>query len=110
MSTTETSKYFEDVKKYDPSASEAIVDKIASNLRLVLSNPDAAYVSATDPEELATVRKNYLKKKLELSHSDEELDAGISSVMDQLKGVNKKSRVTVYYLLAKHFDKLDIYS
>ncbi len=110
MTTTETSKYFEDIKQYDSSADEAIVDKIASNLRLVMQNDDAKWVSASDSAELETVRENYLKKKLELSHSDEELDAGITAVMEQLKGVNKKSRVTVYYLLAKHFGKLDIYS
>ena len=52
------------------------------------------------------MRESWLKKKLALTHSDADLDAAIKSVAETMKGDNSKSRVTFYYLLAKHYGKL----
>ena len=98
-----------DVKKYAPQADDAVIAAMASTYRLVLGKPDTAYVAFSDPSELETVKTNFLKKKLGLTNSDEELDAAIAKVGVTLKGVNKKSRLTVYYLLAEHFKKLDVF-
>jgi hypothetical protein len=56
------------------------------------------------------VRDSFLKKKLGLTHSDDELDAAIQAVGDRMKDNAAKNRVTVYYLLADHFDKLSDFS
>ena len=56
-----------DVKKYAPKADDAVLEKMLSTYKLALSKPDAAYVSFSDPDELKTVRENFLKKKLGLS-------------------------------------------
>ena len=98
-----------DVKKYAPEADDAVVAKMVSTYRLVLSKPDTAYVAFSDPGELETVRKNFLRKKLGLTQPDEELDAAIAEVGAQLKGVNRKSRVMVYYLLAEKLGRLDVF-
>ena len=74
--------------------------------RLVLSRSDTALVAWSDPEELETVKRNFLVKKLGLTEADG-LDAVIEAVVAKLKGVNRKSRLTVYYLLAQQLGKLD---
>ena len=55
------------------------------------------------------MRNNFLKKKLGLTNSDEELDKAIMLAADKMKGDRTKNRVTVYYLLADHFGKLSMF-
>ena len=97
------------VHTYAPHADTAIIDKMATTYRLVLSNRDSALVSASDPEELKTVRENFLKKKLGLTQSDGELDAAIAEVIAHMKDGKPNPRLAVYYLLAEKFDKLDVF-
>ena len=94
-----------DVKKYVSNANDAAIAGLESTYRLVMTNADSAYVAFTDATELETVKKNFLEKKLGLSAADD-LDGAIAHVGEILKGVNKKSRITVYYLLAEKFGKL----
>ncbi|MFN0264265.1 DUF2853 family protein [Tepidamorphus sp. 3E244] len=101
----DNSKYYEDVKNYAGSCDEAAVDKIVKHLGIALRNRDSALVSASDPKELERVRESWLKKKLGLS-GDAELDAAIQTVVGKMKGDRSKERVTVYYMLAEHFNKL----
>jgi len=99
-----------DVKKHVPNADDAVIEKMVSTYRLVLSKPDTASVAFSDKAELETVRENFLKKKLGLTAGDAELDAAIAEVGEKLKGVNRKSRITVYYLLAEKFNKLSVFA
>lgn len=70
---------------------------------------DAETVSGSDAKELATVKNNYLIKKLGLADS-KELDAGIEEVMERIgKSERKKYRAVVYYMLMKKFDKESVY-
>ena len=62
-----------------------------------------------DPAELARVRDNFLKKKLTLTDGDDKLDAAIAGVITKMKADKTKSRVTVYYLLAEQYKKLDLF-
>lgn len=101
--------WIEDVKKYAPKADDAVLESMLKTYRLTLSNADSAYVAFGDPEELARVRDNFLKKKLGLTESEEKLDAAIKEVGEVLKGVNHRSRLTVYYLLAEKFGKLGVF-
>lgn len=72
-------------------------------------NKDSATVSASDPKELATVKKNFLIKKLGLKDGPK-LDEGINAVMDQYgRSTRAKYRAVVYYLLATHFRKKSAY-
>ena len=97
-----------DVKKYTDKVDETAVAAMEKTYRLVLSRSDTALVAWSDPAELETVKKNFLIKKLGLSEADG-LDAGLDAVGAKLKGVNRKSRLTVYYLLAEHFNKLGVF-
>jgi hypothetical protein len=70
---------------------------------------DAETVSGSDAKELATVKNNFLIKKLGLTDS-KELDAGIEEVMERIgKSERKKYRAVVYYMLMKKFDKESVY-
>ena len=70
---------------------------------------DAETVSGSDAKELATVKNNFLIKKLGLADSAE-LDAGIEEVMERIgKSERKKYRAVVYYMLMKKFDKESVY-
>lgn len=73
-------------------------------------NNDSSTVSGSDPSEIATVKNNFLIKKLGLSDGPE-LDSAIASVLEKYgKSNRKKYRAVVYYLLAKHFNKEGIYN
>jgi hypothetical protein len=73
---------------------------------LVLSQADSAVVASGAPTELETLKKNFLIKKLGLSDADG-LDDAIAVVGEKMKGVSRKNRLTVYYLLAQQLGKLD---
>jgi Protein of unknown function (DUF2853) len=92
------SEYLDDVRKYAPDASEATVTAIVKYCGIALRNADSSLVSASDPKELATVRDGFAAKKLGLDAAA--ADAGIQTVVEKMKGVRQKSRVTFYYLLA----------
>lgn len=70
---------------------------------------DASKVSASDKDELDTLKKNFLIKKLGLADTPK-LDEGIEAVMEKYGKSNpNKQRAVVYYLLTKHFKKASYY-
>ena len=93
------SDYSADVAKYSSPVNEAAVAAIVKYCGIALRNVDSSLVSGTDPEELGRVREGFATKKLGLAAA--EADAGMKTVLEKMKGVNKKSRVTFYYLLAE---------
>ena len=101
--------YLPHLGKYHESADPEAVRGIVRHCGIALRNPDASMVSAGDPVELARLRDSFLKKKLGLEQSDDDLDAAIKSLMERMTGDRAKSRVTVYYLLADQFGKLDLF-
>lgn len=98
-----------DVKKYAPDADDAVLANMLKTYRLVLSKQDSAAVAFSDPEELKTVRENFLKKKLGLTDGDEALDAAIAEVGEKMRDGTRNGRLAVYYLLAEKFGKLDVF-
>ncbi|QCI97473.1 DUF2853 family protein [Agrobacterium larrymoorei] len=97
--------YFADVKKYDAGADEAVVNKIVKHLGIALRNRDSSLVSSSDPEELARVKANWISKKLGVTGPD--ADKAVEETVTAMKADRTKSRVTFYYLAAKHLGKLD---
>ena len=93
------SEYSADVAKYSSPVNEAAVDAIVKYCGIALRNADSSLVSGSDPDELARVRDGFAAKKLGLSAA--EADAGIKKVVEKMKGVQRKHRVTFYYLLAE---------
>ena len=88
---------------------EAAAAGIVKHLGIALRNRDSSLVAGSDAAELARVRDNFLKKKLALTDADSKLDAAVSAVVEKMKADHSKSRVTVYYLLAEHYKKLDLF-
>ena len=86
-----------------------LLTKVTVGLGPSIYNADSSTVSGSDESELATVKNNYLIKKLGLSESDD-LDGAIASVMDTYGQSNRnKYRAVVYYLLCTHFNKASVY-
>ena len=98
--------YATNVKVYAPDAKDAVIAAIVKHLGIALRSKDASLVSCTDKDELARVRDSWCKKKLGLT-SDADCDAAIKKVCEAMKAERNKARVTFYYLVAKHFGKLD---
>lgn len=97
--------YLADVQKYDSGADGAVVDKIVKRLGIALRSRDARTVSCTSESELKTVKENWCKKRLELD--EDRAEETVQKVCADMKGVNAKSRVTFYYLCARHSGTMD---
>ncbi|AUP81214.1 DUF2853 family protein [Flavivirga eckloniae] len=103
-------KYAADLKdKFGVDADMDLLTKVAIGCGPSIYNADSSTVSGSDESELATVKNNFLIKKLGLEDSAD-LDKGIIEVMDKYGQSNRnKYRVVVYYLLTKHFKKESAY-
>ncbi|MDN5926176.1 MAG: DUF2853 family protein [Hyphomicrobiales bacterium] len=97
--------YISDVKKYDATASEEIVGKIVKHLGIALRNRDSSLVSCSDPKELDRVKTSWCGKKLGVT-DDAKVDGVLEKVCETMASDRTKSRVTFYYLAAKHLGKL----
>lgn len=98
-----------DVRKYDAAADEGVVAKIVSHCGIALRTRNASQVDFSDSKETDKVRESFLKKKLALTDPDATLDAAVAAVGARMTGAEDQNRVTVYYLLAQHFGKLDVF-
>ncbi|KRB46020.1 MULTISPECIES: DUF2853 family protein [unclassified Terrabacter] len=98
-----------DVRKYAPDADDAAIKGIVRHCGIALQKRDSALVAFTDKAETDRVRDGFMKKKLALTDSDADLDASLAEVGQVLKGDHTKNRVTVYYLLAEKYGKLDLF-
>lgn len=93
------SDYRADIGTYTTTVDEAVIAAIVRYCGIALRNADSALVSGTDPKELGTVRSGFAAKKLGLDAAA--ADAGMRAVLAKMTGVQRKSRVTFYYLLAE---------
>lgn len=103
-------KYAADLKdKCSINADMDLLTKVTIGCGPSIYNADSSTVSGSDDSELATVKNNFLIKKLGLKDSAD-LDKGIAAVMEQYGQSNRnKYRAVVYYLLTKHFGKESAY-
>ncbi len=103
-------KYVADLKdKCSVKADLDLLTKVTVGCGPSIYNKDAATVSGSDEKEIATVKNNFLVKKLGLKDGPD-LDKGIDAVMEKYGRANKsKYRAVVYYLLTVHFKKESIY-
>jgi hypothetical protein len=103
-------KYAADLKdKCGVTPDMDLLTKVTIGCGPSIYNADSSTVSGTDEKELATVKNNFLIKKLGLKDGPE-LDKAIASVIEQYGKSNKnKYRAVFYYLLTKHFKKESVY-
>lgn len=104
-------KYAADLKeKCNVNADMDLLTKVVIGCGPSIYNADAATISGTDAAEVATVKNNFLIKKLGLKDGAD-LDKGIDAVMETYGKSNRnKYRAVVYYMLTKHFKKEAVYS
>ncbi len=104
----DASDYEANIKVYANGYNQKAAEKIVGHLGIALRNRDSSLVSCSDQGELDRVREKWCRGKLGLAQTSPDIDAGIAAICEKMKpeGGNK-SRVTFYYLLAEHFNKLD---
>jgi hypothetical protein len=100
----------ESLAKYTSKINDAALQGMAKTYALVMSNKDSRFVSCGDESEKDTVRENFLKKKLGLKNSDDDLNAAIDAVCAKMKDDRFKNRVVFYYLLAEKYNLLGNFS
>ena len=101
------SRFMEDKGlKFDADLLKAVTKGLGPSIYKV----DAEVVSGTEVKELATVRNNFLIKKLGLEDTPV-LDGAMAEVMEAIgKSERKKYRAVVYYMLMEKFSKQGVYN
>jgi len=100
----------EEAKKLGLDISDELIEKVVISLGPSVYRKESELVACSQPKELETVKNSFLKKKLGLTNDDKELDEAIKEVCEQLGKSNRaKKRVHMYALLAKKFNKVDVY-
>ncbi|QQA42745.1 DUF2853 family protein [Pelagovum pacificum] len=86
-----------------------LLTKVTIGCGPTIYNRDASTVAASDKEELETIRKNFLVRKLGLANSPDLMDAIESVIETYGRSERQKFRAVIYYMLVKHFGKESIY-
>ena len=103
-------KYVETLKGLNVEVDEDLLKKVVDGLGPSIYNQDSSVVSCSDPNELKTVKENFLIKKLGMEDSAA-WDHAIEEVCEQMGKSNRnKYRAVFYYLLVKKFGKEHIYA
>lgn len=108
MSSDLYTKSVADISKYTDKVDEDLVQAMCKTYALVMSKKDSSGVACTAADELATVKTNFLKKKLGLT-DDAAMDDAIQAVCKEMSAARFKSRITFYYLLTKKFSKESVF-
>ncbi len=93
-------QYTAQLQELGQSVDASLLEEITNGLGPANYNADAAYVAATDPEEVKRVYTNFVADELAVSDEEKGM-AAIHEVLEMMSGINKKHRAVVYYLLAK---------
>jgi len=103
-------KYADDLKnKCGMTPDMDLLTKVTIGCGPAIYNADASTVAGSQPDELETVKNNFLMKKLGLKDSPD-LDSAIGKALDTYgQSERNKYRAVVYYMLTKHFGKESVY-
>lgn len=104
-------KYADDLRdKCGMQPDMDLLTKVTIGCGPSIYNADASTVAGGQPQELATVKDNFLVKKLGLSDGPQLMDA-INQVIETYgRSERNKYRAVIYYMLTKHFGKESVYS
>ncbi len=103
-------QYAADLKnKCGMSPDMDLLTKVTIGCGPAIYNADASTVAATQPDEIETVKNNFLIKKLGLSDGPQLSDAINSVLTTYGQSERNKYRAVVYYMLTKHFGKESVY-
>ena len=103
-------QYADDLKnKCGMSVDMDLLTKVTIGCGPSIYNADASTVAASQPDELETVKNNFLIKKLALNDGPELMDAINKAIETYGRSERNKYRAVMYYMLVKHFGKEAIY-
>ena len=104
-------KYADDLRtKCKITPDMDLLTKVTIGCGPAIYDTDAATVAGSSKDELETVKKNFLIKKLGLA-DDASLDAALDAVIETYgRSERNKYRAVVYYMLTKHFGKEAVYT
>jgi len=80
-----------------------LLTKVTIGCGPAIYGSDAAFVTASDPTEIDTIKRNFLVKKLGLSDTPELRDAIEAIIATYGRTDQRKYRAVVYYMLTRHF-------
>jgi hypothetical protein len=90
---------------------DELLVKVVIGLGPSIYNKNSELIACSNDSELETVANNFLKKKLGLSDSDEELMSAIKEVCQEIgSSIKNKYRAVFYALLVTKYAKESIYS
>ena len=103
--------YQEEAKKLGIDVPATLIEKVTRGLGPSIYNKDSEIVACSQKNEMDTVRKNFLQKKLGLTEDEAILDAAIKEVCEAMGSKNSaKKRALFYALLTKKFGKESVYA
>ena len=101
--------YEGEMKKLGLKCDVALLTKVTKGLGPSIYKKDAETVSGSDEKELATVKNNFLIKKLGLTDGPK-LDTAIAAVIEKIGKSNRnKYRAIFYYLLVEELGQQSKY-
>ncbi|TYB90463.1 DUF2853 family protein [Oceaniovalibus sp. ACAM 378] len=103
-------KYADDLRdKCGMTPDMDLLTKVTIGCGPAIYNADASTVAASQSEELETIKKNFLIKKLGLADGPELMEA-LKKVLEIYGSSNRnKYRAVIYYMLTRHFGKEAVY-
>ncbi|MFO6466101.1 DUF2853 family protein [Jannaschia sp. KMU-145] len=102
-------KYIQVVKDKGIDLDTDLLRKVTRGCGPSIYNADSETIAASQAGEMATLKNNFLIKKLGLSDGPK-LDEAIDSVMETYgRSDTNKYRAVIYYMLTKHFGKESVY-
>jgi hypothetical protein len=103
--------YIANAKELGLGLSDELISLVTSGLGPSIYNADSEKVACSQNDELDTIKKNFLIKKLGVDATDSELDNAIKSACEKMGSSNRnKYRALMYALLVKHFNKESVYA
>ena len=87
-----------------------LLTKVTIGCGPAIYSADASMVASSQPDEIETVKTNFLKGKLGLPDGPELDDALSKTIATYGQSERNKYRAVVYYMLVKHFGKESAYA
>ncbi len=100
-------KYAKELEDLEQKVDKKLLRAVAKGCGPSIYRADASLVAASDPKEVARVKKNFCMARLDLKDTPK-TDEGIETVK-KLYTKRRKLRAVFYYLLVKHFRKGSVY-
>ena len=102
---TKLNELWEECKNSNIDITKSVLAEACEYLGPNLFRKDASLVAFSEKEELETIKDNFVKKKLQVTDSDEEIHAAIKKVGEKYGMSNRnKKRAIVYAMLMSHYD------